>query len=144
LVSPITQKITKKKWRKKKSSSSRSREIFSLGTNLTPRIPPPQKKPKKKKKEERTKCSLFQKQRKFSLPNLRSNTKQPLKNRKPEDAHKPSLQVFQTQVGQMQVGLSEPTPTSTPSTGCRLWLSCGWTLTEFISGFTLVTPFCKK
>jgi len=35
---------------------------------------------------------------------------------------------------------STPAPTSTPSTGCPLLLSCGWTSsTELIFGFTLVT-----
>ncbi len=31
------------------------------------------------------------------------------------------------------------TPTSAPSTGCLLLLRCGWTSTELIFGFTLVT-----
>jgi hypothetical protein len=35
-------------------------------------------------------------------------------------------------------GHSEPA-TSTPSTGCLLLLSCGWTSTELIFGFTLLT-----
>jgi hypothetical protein len=30
-------------------------------------------------------------------------------------------------------------PTSASSTGCSLLLSCGWTSTELIFGFTLVT-----
>jgi hypothetical protein len=35
---------------------------------------------------------------------------------------------------------SEPAPTSTPSTGCPLLLSCGWiSSTELVFGFTLVT-----
>ncbi len=35
---------------------------------------------------------------------------------------------------------SEPAAlTSTPSTGCLLLLSCGWTPTELIFGFTLIT-----
>ncbi len=34
---------------------------------------------------------------------------------------------------------SEPSPTSAPSTGWPLILSCGWTSTEFIFGFILVT-----
>jgi hypothetical protein len=38
----------------------------------------------------------------------------------------------------VEEGHSEPAPTSTPSTGCPLLLSCGWTSTEFIFGFTLV------
>jgi hypothetical protein len=33
----------------------------------------------------------------------------------------------------------EPAPTSAPSTGCPLVLSCGWTSTELILCFTLVT-----
>jgi hypothetical protein len=36
--------------KKKKSPSSRNREIFSLSTNLTPRMPPAPPKKKKKKK----------------------------------------------------------------------------------------------
>ncbi len=39
----------------------------------------------------------------------------------------------------MTDGHSEPTPTIAPSTGCLLLLSCGWTSTELIFGFTLVT-----
>ncbi len=38
----------------------------------------------------------------------------------------------------------EPAPTSTPSTGCPSLLSCGWTSTELIFGFTLVTNSIKK
>jgi hypothetical protein len=36
--------------KKKQSPSSRNREIFSLGTNLTPRMPPPPQKKQKKGK----------------------------------------------------------------------------------------------
>jgi hypothetical protein len=38
-----------------------------------------------------------------------------------------------------QASHSEPAPTSAPSTGCLLLLSCGWISTELIFGFTLVT-----
>jgi hypothetical protein len=47
-MSPITQKITKENEEKKRAPSSRNREIFSLGTNLTPRITPPPKKKEEK------------------------------------------------------------------------------------------------
>jgi hypothetical protein len=36
------------------------------------------------------------------------------------------------------------TPTSTPSTGWLLWLSCGWTSTWVNISFHLGNPFCKK
>jgi hypothetical protein len=38
-------------------------------------------------------------------------------------------------------GHSEPAPTSAPSTGCPLLLSCGWTSIELIFGFILGTNF---
>jgi hypothetical protein len=41
-------------------------------------------------------------------------------------------------------GDSEPTPTNAPSTGCSLLLSCGWTSTELIFGFTLATNYLGK
>jgi len=40
-----------------------------------------------------------------------------------------------------QPGDMRPQWTSTPSTGCPLLLSCVWTWTELIFGFTLVTNF---
>ncbi len=40
---------------------------------------------------------------------------------------------------QQKKGHSEPASTSAPSTGCLLLLSCGWTSSELIFGFTLVT-----
>jgi hypothetical protein len=44
------------------------------------------------------------------------------------------------------LGHSEPAPTSAPSTGCPLLLSCGWTSTqlELIFGFTLVINLGRK
>jgi hypothetical protein len=39
---------------------------------------------------------------------------------------------------------SKPAPTSAPSTGCLLLLSCGWTSTELIFSFTLVTDSVGK
>ncbi len=36
-------------------------------------------------------------------------------------------------------GHCEPAPTSTSSTGCPLWLSCGWNSTESLPTFILVT-----
>jgi len=39
---------------------------------------------------------------------------------------------------------SEPVPTSAPSTGCLFLLTCGWTSTELILGFTLVTNSVGK
>jgi hypothetical protein len=39
---------------------------------------------------------------------------------------------------------SEPVPTSALSTGCLLWLRCGWISTELLSGFTYCNPFSKK
>jgi hypothetical protein len=36
-------------------------------------------------------------------------------------------------------GHNEPTSTNAPSTRCMLLLSCGWTSTELIFGFTFVT-----
>jgi len=40
---------------------------------------------------------------------------------------------------------SEPAPTNASSTGCLLWLSCGWTSsTELIFGFTLVTHLVRS
>jgi hypothetical protein len=41
-------------------------------------------------------------------------------------------------------GHSEPAPTSAPSTECPLLLSCGWTSTELIFGFTLETNSVEK
>jgi hypothetical protein len=41
----------------------------------------------------------------------------------------------------INLGHSEPAPTSAPFTGCPLLLSCGWTSIELTSGFTLVTNF---
>jgi hypothetical protein len=38
-----------------------------------------------------------------------------------------------------EVNQHAPAPTSAPSTGCPLLLSCGWTSTELIFGLTLVT-----
>jgi hypothetical protein len=40
---------------------------------------------------------------------------------------------------QLSMGHSEPAQTIAPSTGCPLLLSCGWTSTESIFGFRLVT-----
>jgi hypothetical protein len=41
-------------------------------------------------------------------------------------------------------GHSEPPPTSAPSTGCLLLLSCRWTSTELVYGFTLVTNYVRN
>ncbi len=43
-----------------------------------------------------------------------------------------------------QAGQSEPAPTSAPSTGCPLWLSCGWTSTQLKILFHLGNPCVKK
>jgi hypothetical protein len=39
----------------------------------------------------------------------------------------------------LHLGDSEPAPTSAQSTGCPLLLSCAWTSTELIFGFSLLT-----
>jgi hypothetical protein len=50
------------------------------------------------------------------------------------------LRCSYSQVNQaLSKGHSEPAPTSSPSTGCLLWLSCGWSSTELLFGFILVT-----
>jgi len=50
-----------------------------------------------------------------------------------------SIQIEGLRVYVHYYGRSEPAPTCAPSTGCSLLLSCGWTSTELIFGFTLVT-----
>jgi hypothetical protein len=59
---PHNPKNNKRNLKKKKSPSSRNREIFSLSTNLTPRMPPAAP-PKKKRKKE--KIFTFQKTEKI-------------------------------------------------------------------------------
>jgi hypothetical protein len=49
------------------------------------------------------------------------------------------VKMEKTTSGRQGWGQSAPAPISASSTGCPLWLSCGWISTELIFGFTLVT-----
>jgi hypothetical protein len=59
--------------------------------------------------------------------------------KKGKDANPFTRSIRQIIAQEHKLGHSEPAPTSAPSRGCLLCLSCGWSSTELLLGFILVT-----